>query len=90
MSVACIDLEGVLIPELWPHIAHQTGIEELLIATREEPNYIKLVEQRIRLLKQNQLRLGDVRNLVSAVKPLPGAVKFFTHNRTALAGGFGI
>lgn len=76
MSVACIDLEGVLIPELWPHIAHQTGIEELLITTREEPNYIKLVEQRIRLLKQHQLRLCDVRNLVSAVKPLPGAVKF--------------
>jgi phosphoserine / homoserine phosphotransferase len=76
MSVACIDLEGVLIPELWPHIAHQTGIEELLITTREEPNYTKLVEQRIRLLRQHHVRLCDVRNLVSAVQLLPGAVEF--------------
>jgi phosphoserine / homoserine phosphotransferase len=90
MSVACIDLEGVLIPELWPHIAHQTGIEELLITTREEPNYIKLVEQRIRLLKQNQLRLGDVRNLVSTVKPLPGAVKFIRTIALHWRVGFGI
>jgi phosphoserine / homoserine phosphotransferase len=76
MSVACIDLEGVLIPELWPHIAHQTGIEELLITTREEPDYSKLVRQRIRLLRQHHLRLCDVRNLVSTVQPLPGAVEF--------------
>jgi phosphoserine / homoserine phosphotransferase len=76
MPVACIDLEGVLIPELWPHIALQTGIEELLITTREEPNYAKLVERRICLLKQHHLRLGDVRNLVSSVQPLPGAVEF--------------
>jgi phosphoserine / homoserine phosphotransferase len=76
MPIACIDLEGVLIPELWPHIAYQTGIEELHITTREEPNYSKLVEQRIHLLKYHQLRLCDVRNLVSTIKPLPGAVKF--------------
>ncbi len=76
MSVACIDLEGVLIPELWPHIAHQTGVEELLITTREEPDYGKLVERRISLLRQHRLRLCDVRNLVSTVQPLPGAVQF--------------
>jgi phosphoserine / homoserine phosphotransferase len=76
MPVACIDLEGVLIPELWPHIAHQTGIEQLFITTREEPNYAKLVEQRIRLLRRHHLRLCDVRNLVSTIEPLPGAIEF--------------
>jgi phosphoserine / homoserine phosphotransferase len=76
MSIACIDLEGVLVPELWPHIAHQTGIKKLLITTREEPDYTKLVERRISLLRQHHLRLCDVRNLVSTIKPLPGAVQF--------------
>lgn len=76
MQIACIDLEGVLIPELWPHIAQQTGIKELLITTRDEPNYAKLVTQRIRLLKRYHLRLSDVHDLLSNIKPLPGAQEF--------------
>ncbi len=76
MQTACIDLEGVLIPELWPHIAHQAGIKELMITTREEPNYAKLVAQRIVLLKHNHLRLSDVHDLVSGITPLPGALRF--------------
>ena len=76
MGIACIDLEGVLIPELWPYIAQATGIDALAITTREEPDYARLVERRIRLLRQNGLRLSDVQALVAKVAPLPGASEF--------------
>lgn len=76
MDVACIDMEGVLIPELWPHIAQATGIEELAATTREEPDYARLVEFRIRTLRKNGLRLSNVQALVSTIAPLPGAAAF--------------
>lgn len=76
MNIACIDMEGVLIPELWPHIATATGIPELATTTREQPNYFLLVEHRIRILKKNFLRLCDVQALISDMTPLPGALEF--------------
>lgn len=76
MNVACIDLEGVLIPELWPHIATVTGVEELAVTTREEPDYARLVERRICLLKHKRLRLRDIQAIVSEMMPLPGALDF--------------
>lgn len=78
MNVACIDLEGVLIPELWPHIANVTGVQELAITTREEPNFPRLVERRLGLLKQKNLRLRDVQATLADMTPLPGALDFLT------------
>lgn len=74
--IACLDLEGVLIPELWPHIAEVTGIAELAVTTREEPDYPRLVRSRIDSLRKNGLRLADVQTLVRTTAPLPGAADF--------------
>lgn len=62
-NVACIDMEGVLIPELWPHIAKETGLSEFNLTTREEPNYEKLMQSRIASLRKHGLRLADVQQL---------------------------
>jgi phosphoserine/homoserine phosphotransferase len=80
-NIACIDMEGVLIPELWPHIAEATGISDLAITTREEPDYARLVNRRIELLRKNSLRLIDVQALIERVDPLPGAYRFLTELR---------
>lgn len=80
-NIACIDMEGVLIPELWPHIAEATGITDLAITTREEPDYARLVNRRIELLRRNGLRLIDVQALTERVDPLPGAHNFLTELR---------
>lgn len=80
-NIACIDMEGVLIPELWPHIAEVTGITDLAITTREEPDYARLVNRRIELLRKNGLRLIDVQALTERVDPLPGAHNFLTELR---------
>jgi phosphoserine/homoserine phosphotransferase len=76
MDIACIDMEGVLIPELWPNIALRTGIDELEITTREEPDYVQLVERRIHLLRHHGLRLADLQVFVNEINPLPGAKQF--------------
>ena len=75
-DVACIDMEGVLIPELWPHIAQATGIAELAITTREVPDYPSLVAFRIASLRRHGLRLVDVKALVNELAPLDGAKSF--------------
>lgn len=75
-NVACIDMEGVLIPELWPHIAKETGLSEFNLTTREEPNYEKLMQSRIASLRKHGLRLADLQQLLSAVQLLPGALAF--------------
>ena len=80
-NIACIDMEGVLIPELWPHIAEAAGISDLAITTREEPDYARLVNRRIELLRKNSLRLIDVQALIERVDPLPGAYRFLTELR---------
>jgi phosphoserine/homoserine phosphotransferase len=71
----CFDCEGVLIPEIWLELQKRTGIEELKITTREEPDYDKLMNFRIKLLKERHLKLQDIRNSVAAIEPLPGAVE---------------
>ena len=76
MDTACIDLEGVLIPELWPMLANATGIEELSLTTREVPNYRALMERRLHLLRQSNLRLVDVQHHIRAADLEPGAVEF--------------
>lgn len=76
MKIACIDLEGVLIPELWPIIAKRSGIEELSITTREFPDYNSLMNRRIHLLSQNSLKLMDIKKVLEDINPYPDAVEF--------------
>lgn len=73
---ACIDMEGVLAPELWPYISSTTGILDLALTTREESDYTQLVNKRIALLRDNGLTINDIMNIVADIKPLPGATQF--------------
>lgn len=76
MHVVCLDLEGVLVPEIWIEFAKETGINELKITTREESDYDKLMKYRIDILKQNGLKLQDIQNVIGQMNPLPGAQEF--------------
>jgi phosphoserine / homoserine phosphotransferase len=76
MNLATLDLEGVLIPEIWIGLAERTGIDELRRTTRDEPDYDKLMRYRLDLLAKHGLGLPDVAAVVDAMEPLPGAVEF--------------
>jgi len=76
MNLVCLDLEGVLVPEIWIAFSQATGIPELRRTTRDEPDYNKLMDFRIDLLKKNNLKLPDIQNVISKMEPLPGAVDF--------------
>lgn len=75
-KIVCLDLEGVLVPEIWVAVAKKTGIKSLMRTTRDEPNYDKLMAFRIDILKKNNIRLCDIQRVISTVSPLPGAKKF--------------
>ena len=76
MEIACLDLEGVLIPEIWIGFAEKTGIDELRATTRDIPDYDVLMKQRLRLLDENQLGLRDIQEVIATMVPLPGAKDF--------------
>lgn len=76
MHVVCLDLEGVLVPEIWIEFSKATGIEELKITTRDEPDYDKLMKYRISILDRNGLKLKDIQKVIGAMAPLPGAKEF--------------
>ena len=76
MEIACLDLEGVLIPEVWIEFAERTGIAELRATTRDVPDYDVLMKQRLRLLDQHGLRLPDIQAVIETMQPLPGAGEF--------------
>jgi len=76
MKVICFDLEGVLVPEFWEEFSKATGIPELMRTTRDEPDYDKLMKMRIRVLKEHNLRMKEVHEIVSKMEPLPGAREF--------------
>jgi phosphoserine/homoserine phosphotransferase len=76
MNVVCLDLEGVLVPEIWIAFSEATGIPELRRTTRDEPDYDKLMKFRIDLLQKNNLKLPDIQKVISGMEPLPGAVEF--------------
>ena len=78
MEIVCLDLEGVLIPEVWIKFAEKTGIDELRVTTREEPNYDVLMKQRLRILAAHDLGIKEIQEVVSTIEPLPGAVEFMT------------
>lgn len=76
MELACLDLEGVLIPEIWIEFAERTGIEQLKATTRDIPDYDVLMKQRLRLLQDNKLGLPDIQAVIAGLSPLPGAADF--------------
>ncbi|MCK9466240.1 MAG: bifunctional phosphoserine phosphatase/homoserine phosphotransferase ThrH [Thiopseudomonas sp.] len=76
MEIACLDLEGVLVPEIWIAFAEKTGIEALKATTRDIPDYDVLMKQRLRILDEHGLKLGDIQEVISTLKPLDGAVEF--------------
>ena len=76
MEIACLDLEGVLVPEVWIAFSELTGIEELRATTRDIPDYDVLMKQRLSLLDQHGLRLPDIQAVIAELEPLPGALEF--------------
>lgn len=76
MEIACLDLEGVLVPEIWIEFAKVTGIEELKATTRDIPDYDVLMKQRIRILEEHKLGLKEIQDVIATLKPLDGAVEF--------------
>jgi len=76
MRLVCLDLEGVLVPEIWIAFSEATLIPELKITTRDEPDYDKLMKFRIGILKDKGLRLADIQRVIGAMEPLPGAKEF--------------
>jgi phosphoserine/homoserine phosphotransferase len=76
VELACLDLEGVLVPEIWIEFAKVTGIEELKATTRDIPDYDVLMKQRLRILEQHKLGLKEIQDVIATLKPLDGAVEF--------------
>ena len=73
MQLACLDLEGVLIPEIWIEFSKRTGIPELSRTTRDEPDYDKLMQGRLAILERHRLGLPDIQKVIAEMGPLPGA-----------------
>ena len=80
--IACLDLEGVLLPEIWIEFAKQTGIDSLKLTTRDIPNYDELMCERINILSQNNLKLKDIEDVIYTLKPLEGANEFLKWLKT--------
>lgn len=76
MYITCLDLEGVLVPEIWIEFAKVSGIPELIRTTRDEPDYDKLMKWRIGILKEHGLGLKEIQDVISKIDPLPGAKEF--------------
>jgi phosphoserine / homoserine phosphotransferase len=76
MEIACLDLEGVLVPEIWIGFAEKTGIDELAATTRDIPDYDVLMKQRLAILNQHGLGLPDIQEVISTMAPMPGAKEF--------------
>ena len=76
MNMVCLDLEGVLVPEIWIAFSEESGIPELRRTTRDEPDYDKLMRCRLGILKEHGLKLSDVQNVIAKIDPLPGAKDF--------------
>ena len=82
MQVVCLDLEGVLIPEIWIAFAERTGIADFRRTTREEPDYDKLMRYRLALLKQHGLKLVDIQAVIGGMAPMEGAKAFLDELRS--------
>ena len=76
MDIVCLDLEGVLVPEIWVAFAEESGIPELARTTRDEPDYDKLMSWRLDVLREHGLGLAEIQETISRIEPLPGAREF--------------
>jgi phosphoserine / homoserine phosphotransferase len=82
MNIVCLDLEGVLVPEIWIAFAEATGIPELKKTTRDEPDYNKLMNYRLAILKEHGLGLKEIQDTIATIDPMPGAKEFFDELRS--------
>ena len=82
MEIVCLDLEGVLVPEIWIAFAEKTGIEALKRTTREEPDYHKLMNYRMEILREKGLTLKDIQDVIATIEPLEGAKEFLENLRS--------
>jgi phosphoserine/homoserine phosphotransferase len=80
-SIVVLDLEGVLVPEIWISVAEKTNIPALRRTTRDEPDYDKLMRARIKILDQHRLKLADIQEVIATLRPLPGALEFLRELR---------
>lgn len=76
MYITCLDMEGVLVPEIWIAFAEAAGIPELRRTTRDEPDYDKLMQYRLEILRQHKLGLKEIQQVIATIDPLPGAKEF--------------
>lgn len=82
MNIVCLDLEGVLVPEIWIEFAKESGISELEKTTRDEPDYDKLMKYRLDVLKQHGMGLKEIQQTIEKIEPLPGAKVFLDELRS--------
>ena len=82
MNIVCLDLEGVLVPEIWVAFAEETGIPELKKTTRDEPDYDKLMKWRLGILKEHGLGLKEIQETIARIDPMPGAKEFLDELRS--------
>ena len=82
MQIVCLDLEGVLVPEIWIEFSKRTGIPELRRTTRDEPDYDKLMKSRLEILARHQLGLPDIQRVIAEMGPMPGAKDFLDDLRS--------
>ena len=82
MIICCLDLEGVLVPEIWIAVSKKTGIRDLRFTTRDIPDYDVLMARRLKILKKEGIRLKDIQSVIAKIKPLPGAKAFLDKLRT--------
>ena len=82
MNIVCLDLEGVLVPEIWVAFAEETGIPELKKTTRDEPDYDKMMKWRLGILKEHGLGLKEIQETIAKINPMPGAKEFLDELRS--------
>ena len=82
MEIVCLDLEGVLVPEIWINFAEKTGIDTLRATTRDIPDYNELMQQRLSILDDNALGMDDIQDVIATMKPMDGALEFVEYLKT--------
>ncbi|WP_294823509.1 bifunctional phosphoserine phosphatase/homoserine phosphotransferase ThrH [uncultured Eubacterium sp.] len=82
MNIVCLDMEGVLVPEIWIAFAEETGIPELKLTTRDEPDYDKLMNYRLKILKEHGLGLKEIQDVIAKIDLMPGAKEFLDELRS--------
>lgn len=84
MRLACLDVEGVLVPEIWQNVAARTGIEALQLTTRDIPDYHQLMRHRLSILDEHNVTLTDIQGAIAEMEPLPGAVELVNRLRETM------